>query len=169
MRIEEVVGKRIKEVREARSLTQEEFGAKLADLLGKPWPRQTVSTAEKGQRSFAAAELLACSIVLGCDVAYLFRLPVDVDAVHTPAGVLTRKQIYEAERTGIPGGPQPNETAQEVLDEVEESLQKFGPNLRQIAGFTESMAQQVDLLNQYVAKMRQIATLEQQYARGDEE
>src|SRR3954452_24841455 len=29
----------------------------LGELLGKPWPRQTVSAAEKGKRAFTAAEL----------------------------------------------------------------------------------------------------------------
>lgn len=94
MKVEEVVGRRIREAREARGLSQEEFGGLLATHLAKPWARQAMSAAEKGQRSFSAVELLAISVVIGCDIAALFRMPGDLDGVTMPSGVrLSRDQI----------------------------------------------------------------------------
>jgi transcriptional regulator with XRE-family HTH domain len=87
VRIEEIVGTRLREAREARELTQEEFGNELAKYLGKPWPRQAVSAAEKGQRSFAAAELLAFSMALGIEVGGLFRPPVEEHEITFPSGI----------------------------------------------------------------------------------
>lgn len=87
MRIEQIVGARIREAREAKGMTQEEFGAELAQYLGKPWPRQAVSIAEKGQRSFPAAELLACSMALGLNLADLFRPPFGTFELTFPSGI----------------------------------------------------------------------------------
>jgi transcriptional regulator with XRE-family HTH domain len=87
LRIEEIVGMRIREAREAHEMTQEEFGGELAKYLGKPWPRQAVSQAEKGQRSFTAAELLACSMALECGVEDLFRPPADAFKLTFPSGI----------------------------------------------------------------------------------
>ena len=69
MRIEELVGRRIKDIRESRRLTQDQLGELVGELLGgKTWARQTVSAAEHGRRAFTAAELVACSLVLGAPV-----------------------------------------------------------------------------------------------------
>ncbi|WP_433464365.1 helix-turn-helix domain-containing protein [Spirillospora sp. CA-128828] len=87
MRIEEIVGGRLRERREAEGLTQEEFGAELAKYLGKPWPRQAVSTAEKGHRSFTAAELMACSMALRIGVADLFKPPFGAFELTFPSGL----------------------------------------------------------------------------------
>lgn len=103
MRVEEVVGRRIREAREARGMSQDDFGQLLAVLLGKPWSRQAMSAAEKGQRSFTATEVLAFSVVIGCEIADLFRLPGDLDAVAMPSGsALTRDQLDQATETGRP-------------------------------------------------------------------
>lgn len=103
MRIEEVVGQRLREAREERGLTQEELGQRLAALLGKSWPRQTVSIAERGHRAFTALELLAFSVVLGVEVADLFRLPGDLDFVTTPAGAVPRSEIQQSAQATVPG------------------------------------------------------------------
>ena len=50
-------------------------------LLGRPWSRQAVSAAEKGERSFGAAELVALAAVLHATVGDLLRPPVQEAAV----------------------------------------------------------------------------------------
>lgn len=60
----EIVGANLRRAREAAELSQREFGERLGSLLGTAWPRQAVSAAEKGERRFEAAELMAFSAVL---------------------------------------------------------------------------------------------------------
>lgn len=87
VRVEEIVGLRIRQAREATEMTQEEFGGMLAKYLGKPWPRQAVSAAEKGHRSFAVAELLACSMSLSIGVMDLLRPPAEQYELTFPSGL----------------------------------------------------------------------------------
>lgn len=61
--------------------TQPEFGRQLGRVLPKPWPAQTVSSAEKGERAFAAAELVAIAHLLEVPVAALFSPPLPVQSV----------------------------------------------------------------------------------------
>lgn len=93
MRVEEVVGRRIRDAREARGISQTEFGTSLGALLDRVWTRQAVSDAEKGKRAFTAQELVALSIVIGCEITDLFRLPADADSLEMPGNVLTRSQL----------------------------------------------------------------------------
>lgn len=81
MRIEDVIGHWITQAREESRMTQAEIGVELGKYLGKPWPRQAVSAAEKGRRSFTAAELVALAYVLGYSVEALLVPPPDVPAV----------------------------------------------------------------------------------------
>jgi 8-oxo-dGTP pyrophosphatase MutT (NUDIX family)/transcriptional regulator with XRE-family HTH domain len=81
VRVEEVVGWQVHERREALGLTQEQLGRQLEPLLGRPWSRQAVSAAEKGDRSFGAAELVALAAVLHATVGDLLRPPVKEAAV----------------------------------------------------------------------------------------
>lgn len=86
MRVEEIVGRRIREHRELNNLSQEDFGKFMGVLLSKPWPRQTVSVAEQGKRQFTPTELVACSQVLGIAVERLFSVPADVASIEMPSG-----------------------------------------------------------------------------------
>jgi hypothetical protein len=61
-------------------------GEELGHYLGRPWPRQAVSAAEKGRRSFTAAELVALAAVLGRSVESLLVPPEDVKAVRLAEG-----------------------------------------------------------------------------------
>lgn len=81
MRVEEVVGRQIRERRELAGLTQAQIGHRLAPLLGKPWSRQAVSAAEKGERAFGAAELVAFSAILNATVGDLLEPPENESAV----------------------------------------------------------------------------------------
>jgi len=73
LRIEEVIGQWIAEGRDQTGMSQAELGEQLEKLLGKSWPRQAVSAAEKGRRAFTAAELVAFAIALGCNVEDLLQ------------------------------------------------------------------------------------------------
>lgn len=76
----EVIGWNIRERRAAR-WTQPEFGQLIGTVLPKQWPAQTVSSAEKGERAFAAAELVAIAHLLEVSVAALFTPPLPVQRV----------------------------------------------------------------------------------------
>lgn len=78
--IGEVIGWNIREQRAAR-WTQPEFGKLIGTVLPKPWPAQTVSSAEKGERAYAAAELVAIAHLLEVSVATLFSPPLPVQTV----------------------------------------------------------------------------------------
>lgn len=73
--VEEVVGRRVREIRESQGMTQEQLGQAIGELLGKPWPRQTVSSAEQGRRSFTATDLVAVAQALRVYVGSLFTPP----------------------------------------------------------------------------------------------
>ena len=75
MEIEKVVGKRLRQAREAAGLTQAQFGAALAGYLEKAWMPQQVSHAEDGRRKFTAGELLAFSAQLDRSVSFFFLPP----------------------------------------------------------------------------------------------
>lgn len=81
MRIEDVIARWITEGREVSGMTQVQLGERLGEILGKPWPKQAVSAAEKGRRAFTAAELVAFAVALGCNVETLLQPPMDVDEV----------------------------------------------------------------------------------------
>lgn len=76
----EVIGWNIRERRAAR-WTQPEFGRLIGTVLPKQWPAQTVSSAEKGERAFAAAEVVALAHLLEVSVAALFNPPLPVQRV----------------------------------------------------------------------------------------
>jgi transcriptional regulator with XRE-family HTH domain len=78
--IGEVIGWNIRERRAAR-WTQPQFGQLMGTVLPKPWPAQTVSSAEKGERAYAAAELVAIAQLLEVPVAALFSPPLPVQRV----------------------------------------------------------------------------------------
>ena len=102
MRIEQVVGMRIKQSREADDMTQEQFGQKLGELLGRPWSRQAVSAAERGGRAFTAAELVAASHVLSTSAGWLMTPPTREEVIElgtTPDGealTLPRHEVVNA-------------------------------------------------------------------------
>src|SRR5215467_10337390 len=58
MRVEEAIGRQVARLRAQRQLSLADLGEALGRYLGKPWSRQAVHQAERGQRSFTAAEAL---------------------------------------------------------------------------------------------------------------
>jgi transcriptional regulator with XRE-family HTH domain len=81
LRIEDVIAHWITKGREETGMTQAQLGERLGELLGKPWPKQAVSAAEKGRRAFTAAELVAFAVALGCNVENLLQPPMETDEV----------------------------------------------------------------------------------------
>ncbi|HXF37413.1 MAG TPA: helix-turn-helix transcriptional regulator [Actinomycetota bacterium] len=81
MKVSEVVGQRLRAVREYLGLSQAELGRRLAAYLGRPWFPQAVSEAEHGRRQFTAEELLALAAVFDKPLSWFF-LPLEKDAVY---------------------------------------------------------------------------------------
>jgi transcriptional regulator with XRE-family HTH domain len=73
MRVEEAIGRQIAHLRAQRRLSLTDLGEALGRYLDKPWSRQAVHQAERGQRSFTAAELTALALALDTSVPALFR------------------------------------------------------------------------------------------------
>lgn len=97
MRVEELVGQRIRARREELELTQEQLGERLGEILGRKWSRQAVSAAEKGDRAFTAAELVAIAFTLGRSLGDLFAPLAGVDALEMPGGArLPRADVMAA-------------------------------------------------------------------------
>src|SRR5512133_2345858 len=98
MRIQERIGKRVREAREQARLTQEELGTAMGyegqASLGRKWSKQTVSAAEAGNREFVAEELLVLALILGKPLYWFFGLGdgvddiADLDQVQLPNGFL---------------------------------------------------------------------------------
>lgn len=75
LKLEEVIGQRIKEARGVKGYSQTELGERLGELLGTTWSRQAVSAAEHGQRAFPIIELFALASVMGISVHQLIDAP----------------------------------------------------------------------------------------------
>lgn len=97
--IGEVIGWNIRERRAAR-WTQPQFGQLIGTVLPKPWPAQTVSSAEKGERAYAAAELVAIAQLLEVSIAALFSPPLPVQRV-----VVTDELVVPAQTLHETPGP----------------------------------------------------------------
>ncbi len=99
MRVEEVVGRRMREIRDGKGMTQEQLGQEVGKMLGKPWPRQTVSAAEAGRRAFTAVELVVIARALDVYVGHLFTPTVDGSPMTielSPGVQLDSDQVMEA-------------------------------------------------------------------------
>lgn len=95
MRLEEVIGERIAEIRAEQQMSQAELGEALAAYLERPWSRQAVYSAEKGKRAFTAAELVALALVLEVEVPDLLTPAIQQmhENVELPGGVIAAKQL----------------------------------------------------------------------------
>jgi transcriptional regulator with XRE-family HTH domain len=77
MRVEEAIGRQIARIRAQRQLSLTELGEALGRYLDRPWSRQAVHQAERGQRSFTAVELTALALALDTSIPALFRAEDD--------------------------------------------------------------------------------------------
>ncbi len=72
MRVETAIGRQIARLREARQMSLTQLGEAVGRYLDRPWSRQAVHQAERGQRAFTAAELTALALALDTSVPALF-------------------------------------------------------------------------------------------------
>jgi transcriptional regulator with XRE-family HTH domain len=107
MRIEAAIGKQVARLREARQMSLTQLGEAVGRYLGKPWSRQAVHQAERGRRSFTAAEIAALALALDTSVPALFL--ADAEHIELPGRSVSAEDyqgilLYagdEAPRDGI--------------------------------------------------------------------
>lgn len=90
MRVEEAIGRQIARLRAQRQQSLADLGEALGGYLGKPWSRQAVHQAERGQRSFTAAELTALALALDTSVQALFR--AENDQIELPGRAISPEE-----------------------------------------------------------------------------
>ncbi|MET7900344.1 helix-turn-helix transcriptional regulator [Streptomyces sp. NPDC005355] len=97
MRLEEAIGWNIAQMRAQQELSQADLGEALGVYLEKPWSRQAVHSAEKGKRAFTAAELVAFSLVLQCELPDLLTPhgPARAGDIELPNGSVPAMKIAE--------------------------------------------------------------------------
>jgi transcriptional regulator with XRE-family HTH domain len=111
MRVEEAIGRQVSRLRAQRQLSLTDLGEALGQYLDKPWSRQAVHQAERGQRSFTAAEVTALALALDTSVPTLFR--ADDESIELP-----RRTVSAQEYRGI----LLNRDPEAPLDGVEELI-----------------------------------------------
>jgi transcriptional regulator with XRE-family HTH domain len=82
LRVEAAIGKQIARLRETRRMSLTQLGEAIGQYLDRPWSRQAVHQAERGQRAFTAAELAALALALDTSVPALFL--TDADQIELP-------------------------------------------------------------------------------------
>jgi transcriptional regulator with XRE-family HTH domain len=90
VRVEQAIGRQVARLRAQRQLSLADLGQALGSYLGKPWSRQAVHQAESGQRSFAAAELIALALALDTSVQALFR--AEDDQIELPGRAISPEE-----------------------------------------------------------------------------
>lgn len=118
MRVEEAIGRQVARLRAQRQLSLTGLGEALGCYLGKPWSRQAVHQAERGQRSFTAAELTALALALDTSVQALFR--AEGEQIELPG-----RAIVPEEYRGILLNRQ-NDTPLDGLEELIVALHDIG-------------------------------------------
>jgi transcriptional regulator with XRE-family HTH domain len=93
MRIEAAIGRQIARFRETRQMSLTQLGEAMGRYLDRPWSRQAVHQAERGQRAFTAAELAALALALDTSVPALFL--ADSEEIELP-GMTISPQDYRA-------------------------------------------------------------------------
>lgn len=140
MRVEELVGQRIRAQRGRLGLTQDQLGQRLGNKLGRSWSRQAVSAAEKGDRAFTAAELLAIAFTLEVSVGHLLVPPAGIDEVEMPNGAtLSRDDLVAAVL--------PDLTTERAFDLLQRSLGRLSESVGFIVARADVAAREVQVLN----------------------
>lgn len=100
-RLDELFGRRMKAIREARRIPQQHVAMNLSMLHGMPWHQSTVGKVESGLRPVRLAEAVAIAAVLAVPLQEL--LTEDVEPGHEPSQAALRQasiggQLHEAVR-----------------------------------------------------------------------
>lgn len=88
MKVEKIIGDRIREARTKLGWTQAQLGTHMLAMLGQPWSGQAVSQAEKGRRDFRAVDLVALAVALNQPIEWFFRPPEGTE-VELPGSIVT--------------------------------------------------------------------------------
>jgi transcriptional regulator with XRE-family HTH domain len=80
MTLDELIGSKVREAREALGMTQTDLGAALQEYLGRPWFPRTIWLLESGLHQLFAAELPAFAAVLQRPVVWFFEPDEDSTA-----------------------------------------------------------------------------------------
>ncbi|MBF6216055.1 helix-turn-helix transcriptional regulator [Nocardia puris] len=112
MKIERIVGERIRIAREAIGYSQPELGRRVGEALDKATPRQAVSAFERGERAFTASELFVFAQILRVPVSSLFTPPSGVGEVEVSSGTTYPTTVLDDLRVA-------DNPAQEALYDLE--------------------------------------------------
>lgn len=123
--IEQVIGHNVREARVRLQLSQVELGEQVGTYLVRPWPRQTVSGVEQGNRAFTATEVVSLARVLHTTPTHLFRLPSGVDAVAVGGAEVARRDL---QTTAAPNAPA--ELLLDLMDELRDVAAGVGQAMR---------------------------------------
>src|ERR1700685_1336245 len=94
MRVGEAIGRQVSRLRARQQLSLTDLGEALGQYLDKPWSRQAVHQAERGQRSVTAAGRAAAALALDTSVPTLFR--ADDEAIELPRRALSAQEYRGA-------------------------------------------------------------------------
>src|SRR6266700_4905946 len=87
MRVETAIGNQISRLRQTRQMSLTQLGEAMGKYLDRPWSRQAVHQAERGRRSFGAAELTALALVLDTSIPAL--LVAEGEQVELPGAIIS--------------------------------------------------------------------------------
>jgi 8-oxo-dGTP diphosphatase len=148
VRIEEIVGLRIRERREQMGLSQAQFGKLIGEHLGRAWSRQAVSGTEQGQRNFAAAELVTLAHVLGMSVGQLLTPPPGVERIEIAPGI-------EAERDVLLTALVPAMAVDKPEEKLQETFTRLLKNIRLLNRAADGIQEDLDTLQRLGMAMQQ--------------
>src|SRR5436305_1680433 len=124
-------------------LSQGQLGKHVGELLGREWPRQAVSAAERGKRSFTAAELVAFASALETTVAGLLVPPAGVGEIELPNGAtLSRDDFVDAVLPPL--------SAESTFDEMQRILSRLSKVFGTVREGMDIAATDIELLNEGV-------------------
>lgn len=141
VRIEEIAGQRIRERREELGRTQEGLGKAIGERLGREWPRQAVSAAERGKRSFTAAELVAIAHALGTNVQQLLTPPPGIGEIELADGVAIDRAL-------LAGALSPGRITDKGLERIQEVFSRLLLHVNQLNQAADDVHEDMNLMRE---------------------
>lgn len=141
MRIEEIAGQRIRQRREELGRTQEGLGKAIGERLGREWPRQAVSAAEHGKRSFTAAELVAIAHVLGTNVQQLLTPPAGIEKIELADDVTIDRAL-------LAGALAPGRITDRGQEKLQEAFSRLLVHVSELGQAADDVHQDMNLMRE---------------------
>jgi transcriptional regulator with XRE-family HTH domain len=148
VRVEEIVGQRIRERREQLELSQAQLGKLIGEHLGRDWPRQAVSAAERGQRAFTVAEMVTLAYVLGVSIGQLLTPPVGTEKIEVAPGVQAERDVLMMALVPAMAADKPQEQLQEVFT-------RLLRHVRQLSSAADGVQKDMDVMQRLAVTMAQ--------------